>query len=258
MTCEAALDRLPDFVLDTLSELEAADVRRHLRGCAGCRGEARKLDGGLGLYADAAHVTDPPPELRSRVMNALAEEWAAAPGTVTQAAPHRFRRPVLWLDRFQRPVLRLAAAAAAVVTVASVSWAGIAQQRAATSQAAVAGYQHSAESYQRFLHTLGGKDIRSTALTALAGAAIQGSVVIYDSDKGQSWVGVMVRTAGVAGPLLATLSSPSGSTLALAPIRLDGHGGGWTWLVTSADLSGFRTIQLRTPDGRLVAQGALG
>jgi anti-sigma factor RsiW len=247
MTCEVALDRLLDFVLDTLSELEAADVHRHLRGCAGCRAEARKLDDGVGLYAEAGHVADPPAELRGRVMNALAEEWAAAPGPVT-VAPRLFRPPARWLT----------AAAAAIIVGASLSWAGIAQHRAATSQAAIAGYQHNAESYQRFLHTLGGKDVRSTALKALAGAAIQGSVVIYDSDKGQSWVGVIVSTARPAGPLRVTLSSRSGSTLRLAPIRLDGRGGGWTWLVTSANLSAFRTVQLSAPDGRLVAQGTLG
>jgi hypothetical protein len=245
MNCEETLERLPDFILDSLTEFEAAPVQRHLRGCAACREEARRLDAGLALFAGAAHAADPPPELRGRVMNALAREWAPPGGAVVTGAPHRFGRITPWL------------AAAAVIVAAALSWAGVAQHRAATAQQAVAGYQSSAESYQRFLHSLGGKDIRSAELTTLGGAAIQASAVIYDSDKKQSWAGVLVRASGVPGPLQATLITPDGQTLHLAPVRLD-RGSGWTWLVTPADLSGFRTIQLRTSGGRLVAQGSFG
>ncbi len=246
MNCEETLERLPDFILDSLTEFEAAPVRRHLRGCAACREETMRLDAGLALFADVEHAADPPPQLRGRVMNALAEEWAPPGGAVVTGASRRFRRITPWL------------AAAAVIVAAAVSWAGVAQHRAATAQQAVAGYQNGAESYQRFLHSLGGKDVRSAELTALGGVTIDASAVIYDSDKRQSWARVLVRASGVPGPLQVTLITPVGRTLHLAPVRLDRRGSGWTWLVTPADLSGFRTIQLTAPGGRLVARGSFG
>jgi hypothetical protein len=247
MNCEETQQRLPDFILASLTETQSAPVQRHLRGCAACRDEARLLDGGLALFADAAHAVEPPPQLRGRVMSALAAEWAPPAAATVTGAAHRFRSTARWL-----------AAAAAVVAAAAVSWAGIAQHRAATAQEALSGYQRSAESYQRFLHSLGGRDVRSARLTAARGAAIQGSAVVYDSDGAQSWAGVLVRSSGVPGPLQATLISPAGRTLRLPPVRLDSRGSGWTWLVTPANLSGYRTIQLRAPSGRLIARDSLG
>lgn len=247
MNCEETLERLPDFILASLTELEAAPVQRHLRGCAACRDQARRLDGGLALFADAAHAVDPPPQLRGRVMSALADEWAPPGGAAVTGPSHRFRRTAPWL-----------AAAAAVIAAVAVSWAGIVQHRAATAQDAISGYQRSAESYQRFLHSLGGRDVRSAQLTTVGGAAVQGSAVIYDSDKKQSWAGVLIRASGIPGPLRATLIAPAGRMLHLAPVRLDRAGSGWTWLVTAADLSSYQTVQLRAPGGRLVAQGRFG
>ena len=55
MSCEEIQAQLPDYTLGTLSETEAAAVRRHLRACTGCRLEARTLDEGVAMFAGAAH-----------------------------------------------------------------------------------------------------------------------------------------------------------------------------------------------------------
>src|SRR2546427_6776369 len=79
MSCEEVREQLPDYSLGTLSDIEAAALRRHLRGCAGCRAEATKLDEGVALFASAAHAMEPPPELKSKVLGVLEEEWREAP-----------------------------------------------------------------------------------------------------------------------------------------------------------------------------------
>ena len=76
MSCDAVRQQLPDYVLGTLSETETAAIRRHLRGCASCREDATELDQGVALFAGAAHVAEPPPDLKERVLAVLEEEWA--------------------------------------------------------------------------------------------------------------------------------------------------------------------------------------
>src|SRR6266540_7158268 len=79
MSCEEVRAQLPDYALGTLPEMEAVAVRRHLRGCAGCRSEAATLDEGVALFASSAHEMEPPPELRDRIMTVLTEEWSDTP-----------------------------------------------------------------------------------------------------------------------------------------------------------------------------------
>ena len=74
-TCEETRERLPEHVLGTLDETTDLAVRRHLRGCAGCRTEMGALGDGLALFAQAAHDAPPPPELQDRVLSQLADEW---------------------------------------------------------------------------------------------------------------------------------------------------------------------------------------
>src|SRR5207244_12900321 len=104
--CEEVRQFLPDHVLGTLSETESAAVRRHLRACSSCRAESTELDGGVALFARAAHAAEPPPELRDRVMSVLEEEWAEVPA-----------RPPMARRRF---VLGWQAVAAVLILVAGL------------------------------------------------------------------------------------------------------------------------------------------
>src|SRR3989442_7869738 len=141
MSCEEVREQLPDYSLSTLSDIETAAIRRHLRGCTACRTEAEKLDEGVALFGSVAHAMDPPADLKPKVMSVLAEEWAE-----TSTFRTGLRRIGLrsWL----------AVAAVAVILAGALTWGTIAQSNAGRFQA-------DALSYRQFLHSLGGRDVRT-------------------------------------------------------------------------------------------------
>lgn len=233
MSCDEVRQQLPDHVLGTLPKTELAAIRRHLRGCAGCRSEASDLDEGVALFASAAHVAEPPPELRPQVMAVLAEEWSETEGEVRARA---------------RPRLRLrwpAVAASAAVVAGILVWA-------VSAQITAGSYRGDALSYRHVLDTLGGTEVRVATLEPATGSPVRGSALVYDSMIEQSWVGVLVRAPGYTGEITATISSPSGQSIELFPMEIEG-GRGDTWLATESDLTGFDTIRLTAADGRLLA-----
>jgi hypothetical protein len=231
VSCEEARQQLPDYTLGTLSEIEGAALRKHLRGCGACRGEAARLDEGMVMFASAAHAVEPPPELRARVMSVLAEEWSEAPtGRVSRPAQGR------WI-----------AAVAAVLLAGALTWGGLAQVRGNR-------LSEDAASYRSFLRALGGWDVRTAELVPRSGSGVQGSAILYDSNRGQSWVLVLIRTPEYSQPISVTLSG-AGPSLSLRPIEVADSGEGHTWLVTSADVSGFRIVTLTGPDGTVLASG---
>jgi hypothetical protein len=232
VSCDDVRQLLPDYTLGTLNDIEAASVRAHLRGCATCRSEASALDEGVALFASAAHQAEPPEELESRVMSVLAQEWAEE--------PKRTRVPRRW-------AALATAAALVIVTVGSLAWAGMAQIR----QSHVASQ---AASYREFLHALGGKDVRVATLQPRGSSSMEGSAVLYDSDSGQSWVLVLVRSPGETGTVNVTLTGPT-NHIALRAIELAADGDGATWLVTSSDISKILTVRITDQFGRLLASG---
>jgi anti-sigma factor RsiW len=235
--CEEIRQFLPDLVLGTLSETESTAVRRHLRGCSGCRAEAVELDEGVALFARAAHAAEPPVELRDRVMSVLEEEWAEAPA-----------RPTRGRGRF---VLGWQAVAALVIVLAGVAtWAGVAQGNASR-------FREDAASYRGILGALGGKDFRVGKLIASSGATIDGTVVMYDSDGGQSWVMVLARAPGLTDDVTVTLAGADRTIKVPFPLHFESDGEGWTGLVTAADLTTFDRVSLTDPSGRTIARARI-
>ena len=93
-------------------------------------------------------------------------------------------------------------------------------------------------------------------LSPRAWSAVTGTAVLYDSDVGQSWVLVLARRPVGSGKAFVTIGSPDGGKpLKLFAIQFDERGDGSTWLVTSADISRFDHVELRGPDGTLLADG---
>jgi hypothetical protein len=233
--CEEIRQLLPDHVLGTLSETESAAIRRHIRGCASCRAEAAELDAGVALFARAAHAADPPTELKDRVLAVLEEEWAEASS----------RRPERVRPRFSFGWQ--AVAALLVVLIGVATWAGIAQGNASR-------FHEDAASYRAFLGALGGKDVRVGPLDATGGLAVEGSAVVYDSDRGQSWVLVLARSPGYADEVTVSLEGSGHSINLPFPMKFDADGDGAAWMVTAADLSGFDRVILRDSAGHVIAE----
>ncbi len=238
MDCEVVRELMPDYALGTLSEVETAAVRRHLRGCAACRADAAKLDEGIALFSAVAHAAEPPPELKGRVMSVLAEEWAEAPA-------QKVRRGGLFRGW---PAI----AAAVVILAGALTWGGVAQSSASRNGSDATSYRH-------FLAALGGKDVRVGSLvSARPSVALEGSAILYDSDRGQSWALVLLRAPGLNQQLTVTIVGSDGRTIRLPfPIKLDGDGDGSGWLVTGVDMSSYNRVRLTAPDGSLIATATL-
>jgi hypothetical protein len=166
-------------------------------------------------------------------MSVLGEEWTESP-----AEHHRPRHVARWV-----------AAAAVVLLAGTAGWAGVLEARQD-------GLREDARTYQAFLHALGGLDVRTASLHASGGAGLEGYAVLYDSDRGQSWVLVEVRGLGYPQPLTVTLSAPAGRSIKLPfPIKFSADGDGAAWLVTTANISSFQRVTLTAPDGSVVATG---
>lgn len=229
MTCDEVRDLLPEHVLGTLDPELDDRVRAHLRGCAGCRAEMTSLGEGLGSFARASHDREPPVDLRDRVLAVLDDEWSSTPPI------SRTRR--------RRPLVAVGLTAA---LVAAIAWAGVATVQKRDAELA-------AEKYSTFLDVLGGEDVRVAALRSDDSQSVHGSVVIYDSKVGQSWVLVLCRAPGWEGEANVTLLSEGGETIDLRPMEFGQGGEGSTWLVTSENLRPFRTVNVWDEGGKLAS-----
>jgi hypothetical protein len=114
-----------------------------------------------------------------------------------------------------------------------------------------------ARKYEAFLGVLGGENVRFGSLQAATSQPIHGSVVVYDSDKGQSWVLALVQAPGMEGIGKVTLSSPDGKTLTLHPMPFAQGGEASTFLVTSSTLKEFNTAALYGPNGEVLARASI-
>jgi anti-sigma factor RsiW len=235
VTCDEVRELLPEHLLGTLDGPEDLEVRRHLRGCAGCRTDMVALSEGVEWFARAAHDREPPPELHDRVMATLEQEWRDADGRRLDT-----RRPP-WFAR----------AAALVAIAAALTW-GVSQTHRANLASA------DAESYRTLLATLGGEEFRVGALDAQIAHPLEGSVVLYDSHQGQSWGIVLVRAPGLSGTATVTLSIGEGAgaadpTIDAGTLEFQPDGDAATWLVTSSDLTSYDHLTITADDGRVLA-----
>jgi anti-sigma factor RsiW len=220
VTCDETREHLADHLLGTLEPDADGAVRRHLRGCASCRAEMTALAEGVTTLAAASHDVAPPPELRGRVLDVLTEEWSAA-------EPARSR----W--RAANRSWRVAAAAALAV---ALGWATVATIRAAD-------LQDDAARYRAFVDAMGGEDVNVAEFRPAGPGELDGDVVIYESERGPSWVLVLVRAPGREGVANVTMRAGE-RRIDLRPVEFGPGGDGSTWLVTSSDLTEFDTVNL--------------
>jgi hypothetical protein len=227
VTCEQVREQLAEHLLGTLDETADGEVRIHLRGCASCRAELRAMADGVGTFAAAAHDVDPPGELRQRVLSTLDEEWASA-------APVSHRNG------------RLGRVAVIAALAAALAWGAVATIRASR-------YEEAADKYETFLAQLGGENVRVGELQAQGSLDLQGSVVIYESNVGQSWALVLCRVPGWEGTVNVTMLAGQERRIDLRPMELGPGGEGSTWLVTSSSLSSYDRVNLWDENGVLAS-----
>jgi len=242
MTCDEVRELLPEHLLGTLEGPEDLEVRRHLRGCGTCREERMKLEDGVAALSRAVHDQEPPPDLRDRVLRTLDEEWHDAGPLPAPAG----RRP----DR--SPWRAVAAAAVVVLIAGSLAFGATQAHRASVATA-------DATSYTSLLTTLGGKEFSVGELHPTGRSSFDGRVLVYEGDASKgwsSWAIVFVKAPGYTGDATATLIGTDGQALALPPLRIS-DGEAHTWLVTGDDLSGYDRLTITTPDGNVVATGAI-
>lgn len=201
-----------------------------------------KLEDGVATLSRAVHDREPPADLRGRVLRTLDEEWEDAGRS--PAATQRSR------DR--SPWRAVAAAAVVVLIAASVAYGATQAHRASVATA-------DATSYTSLLTTLGGKEFSIGQLHPTGGSSFDGRVLVYEGDASKgwsSWAIVFVKSPGYSGDATATLIGTDGQALALPPLRVS-DGEAHTWLVTGDDLSGYDRLTITTPDGTVVATGAI-
>lgn len=230
MTCDEVREQLAEHLLGTLEPSVDAEVRLHLRGCAPCRRDLAALAEGVSTLAAAAHDIEPPPELRDRTLAVIDEEWAEAPNADATG---------------RRRASRWRAAVAAAALVAAVAWGAI-----ATGQAI--RFQDAADKYESFLGVLGGEAVRVGEFRAAGRQELQGSVVIYDSRVGQSWVLVLMRAPGWEGTANVTMLAGE-RRIDLHPMEFGAGGEASTWLVTASDLRGFDEVNVWDDRGLLAS-----
>jgi Putative zinc-finger len=250
MTCEELRELLPEHLLGTVEGPEALEVRRHLRGCAGCREERTRLEEGVVALSRAAHDEEPPAELERRVLATLRDEWRDVVDVREPAGASTAR------GRGLRPGLLATAAVVAVLAiVGSIVFGEVQMHRAQLAEI-------DAASYRNLLHTLGGEDFRVGSLrpagdrpTAgpIAGP-IAGQVLLYDGDPAadwRSWGILLVHAPPEVSTATATLIDPGGRTQALPPLRFE-NGEAHSWIV-SKDLSTYDRLTITAPDGTVLA-----
>jgi anti-sigma factor RsiW len=242
MTHEQVREQLPEHLLGSLPEKDDAAIRRHLRGCAECRAERARLEDGV---AALSYVTEqePPEELKEQVLGVLSDEWDAPEAPEAPAGRNEVPRPT-W---------RWLAVAAAIVLIAiSAGW-GVGQARRADR------LQADASSYQTLLATLGGKEFRLGTIHSADGAAMEGTVMLYDGEPGEdwnSWGVVMARSPSYEGEARAMLVGTDGRTLELPPLRYV-NGEASAWVVTHDDLTSFDQLVITGPDGSVLANARI-
>jgi anti-sigma-K factor RskA len=99
-------DDVAAYLLGALEPGEAADLERHVAGCADCQAQLRRLRPAVDLLPESVERVDPPAGLRERIFEQARSE---ARRPVPRPEPKRRRRRVGW-----RPLAQMGAAVALI------------------------------------------------------------------------------------------------------------------------------------------------
>jgi anti-sigma-K factor RskA len=132
---------LPAYLLGSLEDDEVAALERHLKDCQPCRDELRWLQPAIDVLPESVPQLEPPPGLRTRLMEEVRADAAAAadaeagPQAVARAPARR------WTGLrgfFLRPAVGLAAVAVVAAVVAGYAVRGGGEESGTTTTETVA------------------------------------------------------------------------------------------------------------------------
>lgn len=91
MNCERCIERLPEYLFDTLPQREHAELRQHLdTGCPRCREELDTLTSAASLLAEGLDPVAPGPELKRALFDRIAD--GSRPGMPPRVGTGPLRR----------------------------------------------------------------------------------------------------------------------------------------------------------------------
>jgi anti-sigma-K factor RskA len=126
MTCEQAEELLGAYAVDALTDDEASSFRAHIAGCADHAVKAQELRAAALLFAETSEQVTPPPALRARLLDAVANEPQDAPAAPVTSIADATRRREAKLARsgwFTPNAWTAIAAALALLAVGFGAWA---------------------------------------------------------------------------------------------------------------------------------------
>jgi len=252
VNCVAVRDQLPELAVGVLPPGERVALERHLQWCAGCRKEAAELGQAAATFAYALAPAPLSPDLEDRVVAGVGRA-AARPRTA-------------WRTRTV-----IAAVIAAAIAVASLGWgavmAGRAQRFAERAAQAEQDKSQALNQFEKFLDSLPYRArVDETRIGQLVPTPVSrrggGEVLQFVSTTRPDFVMVIVnglpRDPRLA-PYRVTLKDPGGRVLRGGTIaELDADGGGQAFReFRNTDLTGYTTVLVRDPSGRLVLKGTV-
>ena len=158
MTDDRYFDDCAAYVLGALDADEAAEMRVHVQSCPRCHGEVARLGVVSEALRRAVPVLPAPPELRRRVVDAIAAESVREP----VPAPTRIRSGARWPRLALRPVMAFGTAiavGAGLLVGALVIAPGSASTQTVAAAVAPASAWHSAHAPTATLRTTGNSGV---------------------------------------------------------------------------------------------------
>ncbi len=251
MNCLAVRDQLAEQALGALPSSEATGVERHLAWCAACRREAEDLQRAAATFALTLAPSDPPDDLRDRVVDAVRS--SAGGGS--------------------RPARRArsggALVVAAMVAVSGLGWgavmAGRAERFRERADEAIAQGNEASERFAGLIASPPFQDPENRVfmgtLSPTSGVGGGAAITLISPsiiDLAIVTVSGLPPARAAALPYTVTIADEAGNVLSVGKIKeLDADGGARLARNFNRDLLGFTQVLVRDASGRIVMKGSV-
>lgn len=241
MTCLEVRDRLTEHSLGLLSRVDASDVERHLRWCAGCRKESSELQEGASMMGLSLPSIEPPPSLESRVV----ERITAVAGTNRVPSRRRVR------------LLTAATLTAALIAVSAVGWAIAEREQVQHIRQEVIAQIKNVEDLQRVLESLEANPLEAK-LFPILDATGSGRVLIYSSPDASDFILASVSVVEPAGDqLVIALTDRAGRVISGGVLTRNNNGVLIFYEESGKNLSRGTSVTVMDGSGRPVLSGVV-